>query len=201
MRLTNITAFRTILIALSLSAFVGCIETNNRWFVKKYSNTQSINDSLINSLRNNYDIILMYNKTSSWQPLATCNKILAFKKDSSYRIFYNLKSVRTIYESPYDFSVNNFNKASADTILKRFNKEKIWLIQPVDEGGCALINGKPNLNCSISDAETIHLSIITKDGIIRKDYYAPFYWELECCSGNLERQKFIRCVNSLKSIF
>ncbi|MDI9363775.1 MAG: hypothetical protein QM541_02400 [Flavobacterium sp.] len=200
MRLINIKVVKVIFTLVFFLFLAACATIKESKIIKKYSTIMIERDSLINSLNKEYDMAIMYNKTSSWHPWATNYRILAFKKNKWVKILYNIKSARTIYEPPFDYTILNINKASADTIWQRFVKEEIWAIKSNDDGDCPLINGKPNFNCGISDAETFYLSIITKDGTVKKEYYAPFYWE-ECCAGNEDRQKFIRCFNSLKSIF
>lgn len=93
-----------------------------------------------------------------------------------------------------------------DSLYTIFKQQKIWelkcdAIKDFLFAYCVHLKNIKFDPCSISDASSVGSLIMTKEYINASSFYAPEYYEYECCPGNKDRQKFLNTIAPIKALF
>jgi len=95
-------------------------------------------------------------------------------------------------------------KESAQKVLRIFRHLAGWDLNYNDTENdnadeyCLKLTGK---QCIITDGLTYELSILTKTSSTLSKLYAPERYEKKCCSGNVNRVKFLIIKNTMDDLF
>ena len=108
---------------------------------------------------------------------------------------------------PFIF-VNSFDITSGfiDSFLIVFKQQKIWKLKCDKTRDFLFIHCTHLLKmkydpCSISDGMSVGSLIMTKKYINASSFYAPEYYEYECCPGNLDRKRFLATISPIEQLF
>ncbi len=129
------------------------------------------------------------------------------KKWSAY--LYTIKDVIRLdsngkpLESFHEVRRLDLGKYKLDTILSSLRQNEVWKLR-CDER-VDFLNPCPKLSpwniCSIHDANSRGSIIMTKEYSNASSFYAPEYYEYECCPGNEERQRFLNTIAPIFKLF
>lgn len=179
----------TILIT---AAFASC-KAQEDILIKKIDeagSNQVLEDSVMNNLRNNNDIIIAYAVENFAWVKKTDFIILAQKSDSWKGYQYKLNLMN---HSQSIISVS-INKNACDSLMAYIMQNKAWTIKG-DNGENFCTNGSKN--CNINDAASARLWIITKKTVANPSYYAPEFYE-NCCPDK-DRTLFLSIKNKIEN--
>lgn len=155
-------------------------------------NNQPLEDSVINNLRRDNDILIAY-AVENFAWVKTINYLIIAQKNDEWK-GYEYK-VNLMKQNPsQNISPININKASCDSLIDYIMQTKAWTIKG-DNGTNFCTNGSKN--CNINDAASARLWIITKKTVFNPSYYAPEFYET-CCSDK-DRALFLSIKNKIES--
>lgn len=105
-------------------------------------------------------------------------------------------------------TINTFeiDDGLTDSLFKTFKTQKPWelkrdVLKDQNFPACSHLKDTKFDPCSIRDANSEGLSIMTKQYINSSSFYAPEYYETECCPGNSDRQRFLATIAPIKQLF
>ena len=109
------------------------------------------------------------------------------------------------YQEPW-VMVNTFEIDSdlIDSLFAVFKTQKVWELNCntlKDFFYCSHLKNNKYDPCGISDASSVGLLVMTKQYISSSSFYAPEYYEYECCPGNSDRQRFLATIAPIKQLF
>lgn len=109
------------------------------------------------------------------------------------------------FQEPFTI-VNTFEIDSdlADSLFTVFKIQKVWelncnALKEIFE--CSHVKNLKYDPCKISDASAVGLLVMTKQFVSSSSFYAPEYYEYECCPGNTDRQRFLATIAPIKQLF
>ena len=132
--------------------------------------------------------------------------IIANEKNDWFKIVERFYTSAKPGESHYVFEKTDLDDKVARKVIKEFLKNKIWEINPKDDG-CLESELRRDekgrlLACNINDGFRYELYVIKNGKAMWFHYYEPHYWETRnCCPGNKDRQAFIKCFDAISALF
>jgi hypothetical protein len=194
-----------IIIAGLIILFCSCKSTQGIQIAptSKTISLDTNSDSLFFALQKQYDIALStgYQKGSSD---GLNYIIIAMKNKQWVKINYSIPIAIPVGKVPYTMTTTKLKRELGDSVLKVFIDNSISKIQDLDADGCdpselPKLEGNKNFGCTVHDASTNQIIIITKTGFSEKLYYAAEYSN-KCCPGNKDRNAFVNCWNAIRSL-
>jgi len=190
--------------AIGALLFIGCQNSfvkAGRTIQAQGSNAGFI-DSFYSSLQKRYQLIVAYHAYNpSGVSLTDHRYVFAYNSITAAKGFIYTKplvqTLNNIKENRID-SINLPHDA-AEALLSQFKESKGWNLSYDDtnddslQNDCFYITHK---QCYILHGETYQAAFIYKKRQAISLLYAPDKYEKQCCSGNINRQKFI----AIKSI-
>ena len=143
--------------------------------VDEAANNQPLEDSVINNLRNDNDIVIAY-AVENFAWVKKINYTIVAQKNGEWKGFVYERSFMKQDPSQNINSIN-INKNACDSLIDYIQQAKAWTITG-DNGTNFCTNS--SRNCNINDAASGRLWIITKKSVINPSYYAPEFYE-KCC--------------------
>ena len=181
-----------------------------RWNVKKIrekienmGTKTELQDSMLQILKNRNDLVVGYSTfNTTWMHVNTQYYLFAFNKNNCKAYHYLIKKAPINNEKTYIIDSMIVPNHFARLILTTINKNKAWEIKRNENDSTNIFceDAAKRFNCLISDASYKSLILLTKSSNIISTFYAPEYFETECCPGNKDRQTFIKCYNALNSL-
>ena len=140
--------------------------------------------------------------------------LLVAKKGNRWRAYeYIIKAIVRVYvdssgkqyQEPW-IVVNTFEIDSdlTDSLFATFKKQKVWELNCntlKETFKCSHVKNITYDPCAIDDASSVGLLVMTKQCISSSSFYAPEYYEYECCPGNSDRQRFLATIAPIKQLF
>jgi len=143
--------------------------------VDEAANNQPLEDSVINNLRNDNDIVIAY-AVENFAWVKKINYTIVAQKNGEWKGFVYER--RFMKQDPsQNINSININKNACDSLIDYIQQAKAWTITG-DNGTNFCTNS--SRNCNINDAASGRLWIITKKSVINPSYYAPEFYE-KCC--------------------
>lgn len=170
--------------------------------VNKTSLQTIFNDSVLSFIQTNNDFVFGYRDHNETWKLYQTYFLIGYKKNKLTAYKYSKKYFAVNNEKDYqlqEFFISESERKALNSFLK---KTKIWKVkhnEKDDEAYCPL--KKEYSYCNISDASSKDLIISTKSHQQISDFYAPEYFEKECCPGNIDRQKILMLIEIFGKIF
>ncbi len=132
--------------------------------------------------------------------------IIANEKNDWFKIVERFYTSAKPGESHYVFERTSLDKRAAKKVVDEFLKNKIWEINPKDDG---CLDSERRLDekgyplaCGLYDGFRYELYLIKDGKAMWFHYYEPRYWETaNCCPGNKDRQAFIKCFDAISALF
>jgi hypothetical protein len=191
---------KSVIIIFFLCFSVACSAQKLGKIVKEVNRKNQkllMSDSVLFSIQKENDLVIGYSVYSSWMTSTTEYFLVGFSKDKSIGYRYSPKLAVMQNEKAYElesFKVPEQNKDSILLIVKRF---EFWKMNhsEKDEIYCPL--EQKYFHCMIHDAASNDLIVMTKSRKRASSFYAPEYFEYECCAGDIDRQQFL----TLKKVF
>ena len=153
---------------------------------------QALEDSVINNLRNNNDIVIAY-AVENFAWVRKINYTIIAQKNGEWKGY--LYNVNLMKQNPsQSIAPANINKNACDSLMSYLIQSKAWTIKG-DSGGNFCTNGSKN--CNINDAASARLWIITKKTVFNPSYYAPEFYE-NCCPDK-DRALFLSIKNKIEN--
>ncbi len=196
---------------LAISVFVfanqACNSNVNKAIrkVNMQASSNKNSNSYYNGLINRNELIIGFRGfNASGIKLSSVFYVMAFKDciATAYRleipqIISNQTSMTIIDSIPV-------TKESAQKVLRIFRHSADWDLNYNDtendsaDDYCFNLTGK---QCIVTDGLTYELSILTKTNSTLSKLYAPDRYEKVCCSGNVNRVKFLIIKNTMDNLF
>lgn len=174
--------------------------------VAQVNNSVLIIDSFLFRLNNQFTLIAGYG--SMGRPGKTINFIVGISKNSCILYRYEtLGDVAVGAGNNNRISTTRLDSASLKStdglrLVDFIFQEKFWQLNyndvDVDDLPCKHLKTIPR--CNVSDGSRYLSVISTKNKSVQSKFYAPEFFELECCPGNIERQKFLRFKKIIDSL-
>jgi hypothetical protein len=179
---------------LIIAAFASCKAQQNLLIQKidEAGSNQVLEDSIINNLRNNNDIVIAY-AVENFAWVRKINYTILAQKNGEWKGYqYNVSLMK---QNPSQSITSiNIKKNACDSLMNFIAQTKAWTIKgDNDSSFCA--NGSKN--CNINDASSARLWIITKKTVFNSSYYAPEFYET-CCPDK-ERALFLSIKNKIEN--
>ena len=160
--------------------------------IDEAGSNQTLEDSVINNLRDNNDIVIAYAiENFAW--VKKINYTIIAQKDGEWKGYqYNVSLMK---QSPSQSTTSvNINKNACDSLIAFIAQKKVWTIKG-DNGESFCTNG--SANCNINDAASARLWIITKKTVFNPSYYAPEFFQ-NCCPDK-DRALFLSIKNKIEN--
>ena len=170
----NLKCFLPGIFALTLASCMAQ-KTSIVTMVDETGNNQPLEDSVLNNLRNNNDIVIAY-AVENFAWARKINYTIIAQKNGEWKGYNYEKSLMKQNPSQNINSIS-INKTACDSLANYIMQTKAWMIKG-DNGKNFCANG--NKNCNIYDVPTERLWVITKQTVINPSYYAPEFYE-RCC--------------------
>lgn len=160
--------------------------------IDESTTNQHVDDSIINKLRNDNDVIIAYAiENFAWAK--TINYKILAQKNNEWKAY--VYSVSMMKQNPSKiFNDVKVDNESCNALIDFISKSSTLNIKG-DEGGNFCPNGK--VNCNINDAASERLWIITKKSVFNPSYYAPEFYE-KCCP-DISRALFLSIKNKINA--
>lgn len=184
-----------LLSAIIIFMFSSC-KAQKESVIKQVDETGSdlvLEDSVLNNLRNNNDIVIAYAIENFAWVRSIHYKILA-QKNGEWNGYVYTANLMKQHPSQTVSSVN-INKKASDSLVDFILQTKAWEIK--GDSGTNFCKNESK-NCNINDAASARLWIITKKVVINLSYYAPEFYE-ECCPEK-ERALFLSIKQKIENI-
>ncbi len=146
--------------------------------IDKAASNQDVEDSVINQLRNDNDLIIAYAVENFAWVKSIHYKIIAKKNNEWKAYLYNVNLMKP--DVSKSFTEVKADKTACDALADYIMQSKAWNIKG-DQGSNFCPNG--NTNCNINDAASARLWIIIKRSVFNPSYYAPEFYQ-ECCADS-----------------
>jgi hypothetical protein len=160
--------------------------------IDEAGSNQDIEDSVINTLRNNNDIVIAYAiENFAW--VRKIDYIILAQKNGEWK-GYNYKLSLMKQNPSQSISSISINKNSCDSLITYITQNKAWAIK--GDSGETFCTSE-NKNCNINDAASARLWIITKKTVFNPSYYAPEFYE-NCCPDK-DRALFLSIKNKIEN--
>lgn len=171
--------------------------------INKISKESLLKDSVLLSLQKENDLVIGYSTyNNTWQHVPIEYFLISFNKKQCKAYRYSIKSVTINNEKPNSLDSMNVSKNYCDSILLSFIENKGWKVSSNEDSNELYCQHLPDShNCIINDASSKSLVLITKKHIHISRFYAPEYFEYECCPGNENRIRFLNIMRPIVSIF
>lgn len=159
-------------------------------------------DSIVKSIEGKSDILIHQYSNAS---IASGDHIILYRQKSNWRIaVYQTKDYMLVgTNGVFNYKEWSIKKASADSILNTFKKNKLLLISKNNEG-CEekeLQRDSNNQLIACRHEHSSRYSIVFK---INKETniktYNDVFFANTCCPGNNDRTIFVTCFNALNSL-
>ncbi|HRD58975.1 MAG TPA: hypothetical protein PK504_13060 [Ferruginibacter sp.] len=158
----------------------------------------SINEELINSINNRFPLIAGYGiiKESG----KSINYFVGISKTHSLAYRYEtFGSVATELKEKDELSKMNrldsmeIDKLTATILIQQLYDEKLWLLyyNDVDFEDLPCKHSDSIVRCNTSDGTVYRTLLAGKGKKIESKFYAPEFYETECCPGNSARKDFL----------
>jgi hypothetical protein len=174
MQVKNLKLF---LLGIFVITIASCMAQKNSIItaVDQAGNNQPLEDSVLNNLRNDNDIVIAYAiENFAW--VRKINYTIIAQKNGEWKGYEYERNLMKQNLSQKISSVS-VNKTACDSLVNYIMQNKVWTIKG-DNGENFCTNG--NKNCNIFDVATERLWIITNQTVINPSYYAPEFYE-KCC--------------------
>ena len=183
-----------LIIVLIITALSSCKAQENL-IVKKIDeagSNQALEDSVINNLRNNNDIVIAY-AVENFAWVRKINYTIIAQKNGEWKGYqYNVSLMK---QNPSQSIVSaKINKNACDSLVAYLLQTNAWKIKG-DSGSNFCVNGSKN--CNINDAASGRLWVITKKTVFNPSYYAPEFYE-KCCPDK-DRALFLSIKNKIEN--
>lgn len=177
--------------------------------IEKFSEKKSHPDSVLAKFQRENDFVVGYaDYNNTWS--RSVHYYLLVQKNKKWkaylyliRDFIRLDSSGKPLESFQEVKPLDIYKGKLDSILSALYQNKIWKLR-CDETK-DFINPCPKTlpwpTCWISDAGSKSSLIMTKNCYNASSFYAPTFYEYECCPGSDERKRFLSTVAPIESLF
>ncbi len=176
------------------AAFASCKAQQNLVIQKidEAGSNQTLEDSVINNLRNNNDIVIAY-AVENFAWVRKINYLILTQKNGEWKGYqYNVSLLK---QNPSQSIVSaNINKNACDSLIAYIMQNNAWTIKG-DNGSNFCTNG--STKCNINDAASGRLWIITKKTVFNPSYYAPEFYE-NCCPDK-DRALFLSIKNKIQN--
>ena len=179
---------------LIIAAFASCKAQQNLVIqnIDEAGSNQVLEDTVINNLRNNSDIVIAY-AVENFAWVRKINYTIIAQKNGEWKGYqYNISLMK---QNPsQNITSVSINKNACDSFIAFIEQQKAWTIKG-DNGENFCTNGSKN--CNINDAASARLWIITKKTVFNPSYYAPEFYE-NCCPDK-DRALFLSIKNRIEN--
>ena len=200
----------TVLCAYSFFLLLSC--TNKMSKIIDYAEQQGIRQPATDSFEDNicsrYPLVAGY-KIANTSKQRSLNFFIAISQNKGMAYRYteaaNIFSGSNNKSDPKRNTVDSFGltRTAMDSIINVLYREKVWEFKyndvNSDESPCDHI--KPVPRCGISDGPVFYLLTVGKGKKITCGFYAPAFFEKQCCPGNKDRQKFLKIQSVIDQVF
>ncbi len=177
-------------------------------FVRKINEVSKeyvFQDSVLKQIQSSKDLVIGYSEyNNTWRNVPVCYYLVCFAKRKCVAYKYALRPYTKVGENYFQLDTIDLDQETIDTIITGVKKNKPWEIKHKenDESGeCEHVSPEKITFCSISDASSKTLILSTKTHYYLSSYYAPEFYEFNCCPGNKERMLFLSTIAPLFSFF
>ena len=183
------------LFAMFLTAVFASCKAQQNLIIQKIDeagSNQILEDSVLNNLRNNSDIIIAY----AVENFAWARKIdytIIAQTNGEWKGYHYKRSLMK-QDPSQSISSISINKKACDSLVEYISQTNAWKIKG-DGGNNFCTNGSKN--CNINDATSGRLWIITKKTVFNPSYYAPEFYE-KCCPDK-DRALFLSVKNKIEN--
>lgn len=197
----------SLMILLFANAFAQENNSSTKKLIKQIDNYLSKKskptDSVLRALQKNNDMVIGYSTYSLARAKLPVTYFLVAFKGKKAKAYKYIRRVVVNNEKKYEFESFAVPDIVSDSILNLVETEKTWEIkcnEDSEEMLCSHLNKQPV--CSmINDAASKGLIIITKRSLNTSSFYAPEYFEYECCPGNDKRKRFLATIKPIVNLF
>ena len=183
--------------------------------IELFSQKMTHPDSVLAKIQKENDLVIGFATYNEAWGIPPSYKIIARKKNKWKAYNYITKSlVRVFIDSngketkEPSIIVNSFEIPSdfIDSFLIHFKQQKLWKLKCDKTKDflfihCTHLSNSKFDPCSIDDAMSVGSLIMTKKFINASSFYAPEYYEYDCCPGNPDRKTFLAIISPIKQLF
>lgn len=166
--------------------------------INESSENGMFEDSVIRKIQSLHTLVIGYAEyNTAWVYVPVTYNLIGLTKRKCiayrYTIFPNSKP----NEQSFRLDSIIVTREKIDSIISIVKKNKPWQIKHSDIeelDDCSHIQIEKPINCSISDANSKALFLLTKSHHFTASYYAPEFYEHSCCPGNMDRKNFLATI-------
>jgi hypothetical protein len=160
-------------------------------------------DSILLSIQKENDFVIGYSVYNSSKRSVIEYFLLGINKNESHarKYLYIINSNAINKEKPYSLDVAVVPKQIKDSVFWVMKQKKIWTLKHFEKDEIYCPTSGEFAHCTISDAVSKDLIIMTKSHQSISEFYAPEFFEFECCPGNTDRQRFLGFIKYFSKIF
>lgn len=173
--------------------------------VNKYGEKQLFPDSIIRHMQTGKKLLIgyiVYNNARKEMPTVYYLVILQAKKNIAVQ--YKANRIRTAAGTFFTADTLYPANGAIDSLVALTAQLQPWKIRHADTTDADPCNDQgTNMapGCSIADAASLSLMLGTGTHTVQSSYYAPEYYEYECCPGDEERKHFLQVIQRIKAVF
>lgn len=176
--------------------------------VKKINETSEkgvLQDSVMKQIQSSNDLVIGYSEyNNTWRHVPICYYLICFTKRKCIAYKYTIRSYSRPGEKFFQLDTIELVQQTVNSVISNVKNNKTWEIKHNEDtelGGCSHVPIEKFSGCSISDASSKTLILLTKTHYFLSSFYAPEFYEYSCCPGNKDRQLFLSTIAPIYSFF
>jgi hypothetical protein len=164
-----------------------------------------LQDSVMKQIQSSNDLVIGYSEyNQTWRHVPTCYYLICFIKRKCMAYKYTIRSYSKPGEKFFQLDTITLTQKTINSVISNVKNNKPWEIKhnedtELDE--CKHVSIEKSSGCSISDASSKSLFLLTKTHHFITSFYAPEFYEYSCCPGNVDRQLFLSTIAPIYSFF
>ena len=185
-----------------------CSMKSVKKLIKKINETSEkgvLQDSVMKQIQSLNDLVIGYSEyNTSSRHVPVCYYLICFSERKCMAYKYTFRSYSRPGEKFFQLDTLKLVQQTVDSVISNAKNNKPWEIKHSEDtelGGCSHIPVEKIKGCDISDASSKTLILLTRTNHFISNFYAPEFYEYNCCPGNKDRQLFLSTIAPIYSFF
>jgi hypothetical protein len=164
-----------------------------------------LQDSVMKQIQSLNNLVIGYSEyNTSWRHVPICYYLICFTKRKCIAYKYTIRSQSKPGEKFFQLDTIELDQKTIDSVVTNLKNTKPWEIRNnkgAELGECNHVPIEKFGGCSISDANSKSLFLLTKTHHFIRSFYAPEFYEYNCCPGNMDRKLFLATIAPIYLFF